>query len=812
MRTAGRTWAVVVGIDTYDHVPHLTGAARDACDAVAWLRELGVPDPQILLHAAPSDANRPIVDALGLAPAGCTQPEIWKSFRALIDETGGGERLFVFLFGHGFFEPGGHRVFLTREFDQTEKMNLGIEWYARVLRGLPYKRQFIFVDGCLNYAYSQSQRQELKPGEHQAYTPNPPIADVTQWYVYSASQGQVALEHEGRGVFTRSLFEAFDLDHPHPGCTDVDDEEGVFLLDLNRAVHDVVRPVVTEAAARSGRTQEPGMALFSAGSSARVVPVAEVSSRPPARLQIVVRPAAALSDVASVRVWSDETSWQGRAPVPPATVVESPVRHVLPSGLSVTALCAVKQGKAWVQPGPQMVVADADREIVFDLERPGRADARSVAVNTVDSKGLVAPEMTHAAYDAIDLYLADDVGAGVLEVERHETGPVLISTTADTRRLHQRALGVARIVNGQTGPEVGVRVEHGDRPSGAAIVDARISAAHAAHLAGLLQEEPVVTIGDQILSPRDLAEFGAFQVDAGPTRVEVSLPWGTWSELIHLDPGEAHRIELPKTIGRPPLRVQLLSSLGTRIGYDGPPRSVCSVSKTPLTGVMVDAEGMPLSEIRPLTGEPPSAWDVPLSAPRGSRRDGREWRVFASVGTGRKAFRFPLNELGPVALRRRPWGWAEALSAHASRQWDELVATGMLERISADDAEVLTDEKWGHPLLGLAGAYACFAHRQDEYLDRVLENLRWLEPELPDLDVLRAAVDERSGRRSAEVRDALRELDVSGGVPVFRWGIGLGVVGAHHYGLGNLEARLTAIERTLVATSTWTLWRAAEPG
>ncbi|HSC21218.1 MAG TPA: hypothetical protein VLC07_05780, partial [Solirubrobacterales bacterium] len=91
MNEAATTWALVVGIDEYDlpALRRLTGAAADAAAAVRWLRSLGVPDPQILLHAAPSEANGRLLADLGLPYKPARQPDIWSSVSLLRRVTGG---------------------------------------------------------------------------------------------------------------------------------------------------------------------------------------------------------------------------------------------------------------------------------------------------------------------------------------------------------------------------------------------------------------------------------------------------------------------------------------------------------------------------------------------------------------------------------------------------------------------------------------------------------------------------------------------------------------------------------------------------
>src|SRR5512144_3114631 len=111
-----KSWALVVGIDQYNDaiVPPLDGAVADAVAAVQWLRGIGVPDAQILLHAVPRGPSVAAVAALNLPKASndASFDAIDASLATLGDNTG--ERLFVFLAGHAVYEPSAGRLFLCQ--------------------------------------------------------------------------------------------------------------------------------------------------------------------------------------------------------------------------------------------------------------------------------------------------------------------------------------------------------------------------------------------------------------------------------------------------------------------------------------------------------------------------------------------------------------------------------------------------------------------------------------------------------------------------------------------------------------------------
>ena len=212
-----RSWALVVGIDEYDDpaVPRLHGAAADAVAVVEWLRTLGLPDRQILLHVAPSAATKPSVEALGptLAVQDAREPTIWGSVNRLLQVVDA-DRLFVFLSGHGLWEPTSGRLFLTQEAGINGRHpNLGIDLYADCFLSSAFPRQFLVMDGCLNLPYAPEQRQAIAAqiATGLRYTPRP-----TNWLVtcFGAGFGEKAYEIDGRGAFLRRLLPAMKPDDP----------------------------------------------------------------------------------------------------------------------------------------------------------------------------------------------------------------------------------------------------------------------------------------------------------------------------------------------------------------------------------------------------------------------------------------------------------------------------------------------------------------------------------------------------------------------------------------------------------------------
>lgn len=833
MRGADRTWALVVGIDAYDHVKTLTGAARDAVDVVAWLRRLGVPDDQVLLHAAPAPATQKAVAGLGITVNGCREPDLWQSFARLSEVSG--SKLLVFLMGHGLFEPGGERVFLTQEASPTFVKNLGIEWYAAFLRGQDFPEQYLVMDGCLNLPYTAAERSKFVAGEQAGVALPPPRADVRQVFCFSAQQGERAQEIDGHGLFTRTLLATLDPDEPNTQCVDIDETTGIVRLDLARAVNDVVAPCVTARVPR----QHPGFQPLGAVSTPSVLPIVELVPESTARVRVLVDPGTAVGGVRRITLWSESNAWRCTQPRAPQTTAPAVFETLLPAGLDVVARCAVLPGGAWMQPALQEFVADGEQDIVFSLtaQPPLPADVEEVALDTVSLEGADTPAMTLAAEQEVmraleseDLTFSFDAAKSAdLTVRFRRNGPVLHATGARHITLDDLSSRVARRLDTVLPSQVTVRVRptrrRNAKPTPPAAMPERptslrfgLTLADARRLGGFLLDEPVVTFRGETWTLGQLAARPEVPVDPGPVTVRVALPWGTWNTRVRARPDSATPVELPRRVGEPPLRVLRLRS-GARAGRlaargdAGPPRAVLTAdSRT--TPRFLTVGGVPLPQ-----GDG-TADEIFTGRLWRCEEAGPAWRTLAEVSSSRGRLRFPLSEAGPVAIQLGRAPRAEPLSLLASPAWDALVSSGRLEESAAEEAVALTDQmqadqmqadqKRADPVLGLAGAYGCLARRLHDHLEVVLGNLEKLHPDLPDLAVLQGALDRQLGRRRPATRRALQRLQADGAHPLLRWGVTFGQLAAEHYGLLHLTHRLSRLEGQVEPASTWTLWRVGE--
>src|SRR4029077_18709199 len=106
-------------------------------------RTLGVPDAQIFLHAAPSPTTKPAVDALGIPAVDAADDRIWASINKL-SKVADGTRLFIFLSGHGLYDPKDGRLFLTQDYGVNGNLgkNLGLATYIELFLSFAFREQY----------------------------------------------------------------------------------------------------------------------------------------------------------------------------------------------------------------------------------------------------------------------------------------------------------------------------------------------------------------------------------------------------------------------------------------------------------------------------------------------------------------------------------------------------------------------------------------------------------------------------------------------------------------------------------------------
>jgi hypothetical protein len=831
MRDADTTWALVVGIDAYDHVKPLTGPVRDAIAVVGWLRQLGVADDRILLHASPCPDSVDLINDVGIAYQGCTEPEIWQSLEILLQNDG--SRLFVFLLGHGYFLFDGGPVFLTKEANGIAAVNIGVTWLAGLLRAKSYERQFILLDGCLNYAYAASQRPTITPGEHPGVAAGAALANVSQWFGYAASQGETAAEPSGRGLFTTTLLTALDLAAPNPLCTALDDTTGDFLLDLSAAITDVVSPAVSQQIA----TQHPGIQRLDTGPATKHPTVATITPAQPIPLQTLVDPAAAVADVDSVTLVTPRFPWKRTVPDPTGSALALPLISILPAGVKVIGSCAIKPHAEWSDPDIVAVETGSGDDVVFRLRKD--RSSQTLKVTTVGPDDAPVPAMNADAVNAATRAIAGSGAQNDLWLAPSRTGGIVYATLGGEQRLNAVSESLARAIDVNTPNDVHTLIEPQDLPPDEPqwhgwMLEVELDLDRALALGGFIaSDEDVVHVGQSSMSLTDLARVGRVAVDDfGPARVEVNLPWGRWAALIEPPERAAAtsppKLVLPRSMGLPPVRNSLLASI-VRQGSDKS-RS----ERTAFRLAVATAEPVELyiaageSITRLLRGDDSfEGWIA-------QRPDAR------TSGSGGGTTLFDVNQLpsagwpiGRLDVRSLPdplyfpMYWPdlgfdnrltpriEPLSDTTLLLWDLLVGAGRLDALDEERAEEVTGA--AHPIVRLVGMYGCYANGLDEPMRQLLQRLPSPMPDdelggaLPDVVILRHAFAMRTGGSPPPDLGQLHKLAFDDRVPVFKWGLSIGQTVARHYDVPTLADKLGRIEDRLLTASNWTLWHGGRP-
>lgn len=868
MTEGATTWALVVGIDEYDEppdkIPHLKGAAADAVAAVEWLRKLGVPDSQILLHARPSAATRPRLDALGMTwMDDAREATIWGSVARLLKVLDG-TRLFVFLSGHGVWEPTTGRCFLTQESGHNEAWrNLGIDLYINCFLSSVFPRQFLIMDGCLNLPYTTDERQKFGAVIYsdKKYTP-----EAGRWLIacFGASFGERTFEVDGRGAFTRRLLERMNPNGPERDGMSLDFKTGVLSVDMQK----VMSPTLVEQVRRDvraqaeSRVQTPNAKIYGDLSVGEPSLVYALPTRTVVRLQAKIDPVVAAADVDNVHVEVDERPWWGTTePLIPGDQIGWPVSVALPADMPAHALCQIRGNAPWAEEririeftgksdqiqefkcvprvidggggGPPAGVDGGlpDNQLPPDGPAAGLQPSEQYSVKVVTPQGYSTGVLL-GQYDAIEsalgLNLPDvttipghgdgspwlPVSRGI-EVQRHESGPEFRvqpdsflrgrAMAAEWAQAISKVIpddyGVVTVLRGNQAPAFGPNLRL-VMPKGGADV-----------IAGPLVRLPTVRIGPPSIPEvpvwrsgngrtlQDLEDSPTLRVDPGPVEIRIDLPWGSWSTLVAApDVGPPTSVRLPRKIGDPPLRCPLKGQPQSAEGYVV--YGTTGRLAAGRIGVAGDDRGEALHSIEPHKAK----WALAgrPAADLGSRT------AVVHLG-GPSGASFPILRGRPVAVElTKSTLRAEPLSDLVSPEWDLLVATGRLDAITSQDAINLTGDKWFDSVLGLAGAYAVYASAGWNYLQIVTGNLGRVEPTGIDVDLLAIAARRGiSGTLSPDDRQTLTRLATSNQVPLFRWGVALArdLLSKADLKGSEWDRLLDHIGSRLSPVSVWTAWR-----
>ena len=566
--------------------------------------------------------------------------------------------------------------------------------------------------------------------------------------------------------------------------------------------------------------QTPQLDPEGAAQSMAVYPIFRLPDQPTAEVRVRVDPAAGTKDLRRVRLSAEEPpQWNFLVPRLEGAPPSLPVTGRLPLGLRVTARCSVRSGSSWELVPPRFdFEVTGDRTLSFVLQpRAPEPVRRSVSIRQSDygyAPPFPPPTKTGAyGVEGDDGFLAGEPLRGI-----RKEWPGSLGVEAPEERTAAEPEGPTAA---PAPPQPELRLS---LPPGGARSLAGFVAGRSVIWVGSPGDEPAGPLWRRGSEPGRLSldrlELDpTTQVEPGPVRVRLDLPWGSWATVIQVPEEGETVVSLPASVGTPPLRVALHQEAGRRgtwlLGVEGP---------APPARLRRGLAGPAGPGLEP--GTPRSAaWA--LRPPALGTGPGCQSLAEIDLAEDRRAL-FPLMKDRALGLDLAQGGLrVEALSEVSSPAWDLLVAAGRLDALGLDDVMALTHGKWEDWLLGLAGAYAVYARPSERgraYLEVVLENLAGLAREgaaraqaVPDLDLLRAAFAPpgRTGL-AADVAGRLRPWAEGRAVPVLRWGVTIALrlladlrddepFAGWHEALAAIEPRLSPI-------SVWTAWTEERAG
>ncbi|MPZ72132.1 MAG: hypothetical protein GEU74_02700 [Nitriliruptorales bacterium] len=830
---AGTTWALVVGIDRYDDpsLASLDGAVADAVDAVTWLRALGVPDEQILLHASPSEASKGPLDALGVPFSASREPDIWASVHRLT-QVRGGTRLFVFLSGHGLYEPTKGRLFLTQEAGALGTYNnLGIDLYVRLLLSTGFTRTFLFMDGCQNYPYTETKRQQIDAAIYGGVVPPTPRPGNSLAAAFAAKQGQRAAEINGRGAFLHRLLQALDITRPFPDALDLDFASGRQSLDLRRVISDDVRPAVERAAGALTPPvdQSPQLVPYGALGADDPCPVLMLPDVETGVISIDLAPVDASSVVDTIELQVMFRPWSQRLPRPRGTPLSIPITARVPVGEHANIRCLTASGTPWDVIHPTVdVPVTGEHPVHFELSPRdvGQAAGESeppaqhqsvIGVKTLTHQGGLAPALGRTEYEQLGRTLGSSMHDGAqvapgVHLNVYESGPEFVVDRGAEAAAGRVAAVAAEVLRDVMSSDVIIATDASSEiPAAEARVEVLLGEHGAAGLAGPLARRAVLEVdvpGDETvwetvheISLAELEREGGFGVPPGRVRLSVNLPWGSWRKTVDAHVAHSSVVQLPTQVGAPPLRVRLGAA-----GWPGGYAVVGGAGDAPPARARPGVLATSSVEMRPAPGSSPG-WV--LTAADNLAHKGHDGGWMASVGVA-PATVFPLSPVRSLAIDALDaFSRVEPLTDVPLPEWDMLVCAGRIEDIDPDGLTELLASASVDEVLGLAAAHALHGRRQWKQLAEVLDELRRREWLGLDVDLLATSLATHTGGGpDSTLVERLAARAARGEVPILRWGVALALQFCPDDDLrfGQWRAALQRIDATLSPRSVWTVW------
>ena len=176
-----------------------------------------------------------------------------------------------------------------------------VDAYCKLLLATGFRRQFLIMDGCLNYPYADNARTQIPaegfPGVT-GVTPDPANGLLA---CFAAAQDQRAAELDGRGAFMGPLLQALDPDRPWPDAVDLDFETGVRSVDIEKLVRKFVGPLVERQVFERARLrQSPRVEPLGTAQGSQVLPVYQLPQVETSTVDVTIEPAQAVPSVQAV--------------------------------------------------------------------------------------------------------------------------------------------------------------------------------------------------------------------------------------------------------------------------------------------------------------------------------------------------------------------------------------------------------------------------------------------------------------------------------------------------------------------------------
>ena len=755
--------AVIIGIDRYDRTdfPALPGCVNDAVSAANWLIAIGVPPARIITHVAPLKAAQ-FPAGIALLPANIDA--ILTSF-AKLSKTGKGDKLFIFMSGHGKSVPGAGPVFLAQDYlvNDITRANLKIDEYIEWFQSWRYRDQFLFYDACQDPTASLGQLSSVRamgpdaqPG---TYKPDPNNALTA---CYACSPGERAWAGDGRGVLIRYSIEELDpqlwadlqADDPEQDAIQYDWTTGARVVDLDRLFTNIISVKIAQAANSGQKFQSPfckrhGRALIDGFS-----PVVELPLLPTATVKVDVDPQLAVGDVRSIRLQSQVIPRDCFMPSKGAPL-KIPVTLKFPLQDLINAGCRLAPESTWkaVNVPLQQRLAHAAVDIIFELRQPPPAspkgDDGSDEINIVVDPGPGGGPMS--AEIAKQLSPVGEIGGSKLPpsvaFRKDANGPAITFNRIDDKSIldaHGIAIDWLKTLR-RTNPGHGGHVilsPVGQPKDARPNVHFDFGKSTAALLGGFLKNDQCVTLESfsddmpsRTMSLQDLEEHSIELLAPGQYRVTIDLPWGRWTRRFRVSV-KASLISLPQEIGLEPLRNRY------RRG-------------DPFGPILIKAEeGAELAA-------------MPLAV---QREDSFDFWVLPSMAV-------------PIVIVHTDDGIrAEPYSETSLREWDELLTVGRLTigdpagMIKRLDGKIPGGTASDFGLLAIAAAYAEYERQNWSGLRAIMEIIDDHAIPFHDVGLLKLAAEIANEKLVASEREhaiMVKFADLFALSPIFRWGVTL---------------------------------------